>query len=39
MTTLDADHHAAFYNNLAPFDDDLEFQIEEYSKIKFPEGR
>ena len=36
MLTLDADHHAAFYNNLAPIDDDLQYQIEQYEMIKFP---
>ena len=39
MNVLDADHHQAFYNNMAPIDDDLEYQISEFEKIKFPEGR
>jgi hypothetical protein len=39
ISELDADHHGAFYNNLAPIDDDLEYQIAEYQKISFPEGR
>jgi len=39
MDKLDADHHLAFYSNLDPIDDDLEYQIEQFEKIKFPEGR
>lgn len=36
---LDADHHLAFYSNLGPIDDNLEYQIQEFEKIKFPVGR
>lgn len=39
INVLDGDHFEVFYESLAPFDDDLEYQIAEYEKIKFPEGK
>lgn len=39
MNVLDGDHYELFYENLAPIDDDLEWQIAEFEKIKFPEGK
>jgi hypothetical protein len=36
---LESDHHHAFYTHLAPIDDDLEYQIEQYEKIKLPVGK
>ena len=36
---ISIDHYECFYDNLSPIDDDLEFQIAAFSKIKFPAGR
>lgn len=36
---LEGDHYEFIYENLSPNDDDLEYQIAEFEKIKFPEGK
>ena len=36
---LDGDHLEAFYENMEPIDDDLEFHIVELENIKFPGGK
>ena len=39
MTVLDGDHYEFFYENVAPNDEDLEWQIKKFEEIKFPEGK
>lgn len=36
---MDGDHLEIFYEGLQPFDDDLEYQIENYQKVKFGEAK
>ena len=39
VNDLSAEHFEVFYMELAPIDDDLAYQIEQYSKIVFPGGK
>ena len=39
VNILDGDHYEFFYENLAPIDDDLAWQINQYKELKFPEGK
>lgn len=39
VEVLVGDHYQAFYNDLSPIDDDLEYHIAQFEKISYPPGK